>query len=335
ESTSPYRVCWKNEYVSSDEDWEFVAANQNGTITPRTGTSMAEFSTTTPSGDVTKFVTPSLDISALNHPQLEFYFANVSWLGDIDELRIYYKTSATGAWTQIGMDYTAEHTTWTKVTLSLPNPSNDYYIAFEGTSNYGRGLDVDDVWVGEGTAACEAPSNLTASNVGSTSADLSWDPAATGGPFEYEWAVFATGADPDVDTPIDSGITAIGTTTATATGLTADTMYDFYVRTICVPGTQSYSDIVGPETFSTTLGIEDQVFEDFSYYPNPVSGTLSLKASQEIQQVVVYDLLGQEVLKNTPDSLTPTLNFHNLQTGTYLMKVTINGAVGIYRIIKE
>ncbi|HET8810394.1 MAG TPA: plastocyanin/azurin family copper-binding protein, partial [Flavobacteriaceae bacterium] len=46
ESTSPYRVCWKNEYVSSDEDWEFVAANQNGTITPRTGTSMAEFSTT-------------------------------------------------------------------------------------------------------------------------------------------------------------------------------------------------------------------------------------------------------------------------------------------------
>ncbi len=140
---------WTNEYVSATADWNYVAQNGDASITPRTGSFMAEFRTTS-SGNVTKLVTPALDVTTLTNPQLTFYYANVNWFGDIDELRVYYKSSAGGAWVQIGTDYTAEQAAWTEVKLILPNPSTDYYIAFEGTSQWARGLNLDDVLVDEG-----------------------------------------------------------------------------------------------------------------------------------------------------------------------------------------
>ncbi len=138
--------CWSNETVSGNANWTYVTSNGNNTITPRTGARMAEFRTTV-IGNKTKLVSPPMNLTSLTNPQLTFYYANVNWVGDIDELRIFYKTSDSGTWTQIGSDYTAEQTSWTPVTLSLPNPSSTYYIAFEATSNWARGLNLDDVTV--------------------------------------------------------------------------------------------------------------------------------------------------------------------------------------------
>ena len=138
--------CWSNSTVIGSTNWTYVSTNGNNSITPRTGAGMAEFRTST-SGNKTKLVTPPLDLTGVTSPQLEFYYANVNWVGDIDELRIFYRTSATGAWVQIGSDYITENATWTQVVLPLPNPTATYYIAFEGTSNWARGLNLDDVTI--------------------------------------------------------------------------------------------------------------------------------------------------------------------------------------------
>ena len=92
----------------------------------------------------TKLVTPSLDLSCATPSEVKFSYTN--WAGDIDELRIFYKTSAASSWVELA-SYTAGQTNWTDITLNLPNPSTDYYVAFEGTSNYARGLTLDDVSV--------------------------------------------------------------------------------------------------------------------------------------------------------------------------------------------
>src|SRR5690606_18610703 len=89
--------CWSNEYVLGGTNWTYVSANGNGSITPRTGSYMAEFRTAS-YGPTTKLVTPQLDLSGLTNPRVVFHYANVNWFGDIDELRIYYKNSAGGAW---------------------------------------------------------------------------------------------------------------------------------------------------------------------------------------------------------------------------------------------
>src|SRR5690606_31961408 len=152
------------------------------TIAPRTGNRMAEFRIDNSTAK-TKLVTPSLDLTAVANPILTFYYANVNWLGDIDELRIFYKTSASGSWVQIGGNYTEEKTAWEKVELILPNPSADYYIAFEAKSNWARGLNLDDVMLAA-APTCIPPATLSVSNTTSTAATLNW--VSTGTNFDVE-----------------------------------------------------------------------------------------------------------------------------------------------------
>ncbi len=137
---------WNQEFVSGQTSWTTTDSNQNGTVGPRTGNSMAIFYINNFSQPITRLVTQTLDLSGVTAPEINFSYSNVNWAGDIDSLRVLYKSSSTGTWTELA-SYTAESATWSDITLSLPNPSSDYYIAFEGTSNYGRGLTLDDVSV--------------------------------------------------------------------------------------------------------------------------------------------------------------------------------------------
>ncbi|NNK29102.1 MAG: T9SS type A sorting domain-containing protein, partial [Flavobacteriaceae bacterium] len=85
----------------------------------------------------------------------------------------------------------------------------------------------------------------------------------------------------------------------------------------------------------STLSLEDQAFAGFKYFPNPTQGTLSLRAQDNIQAVSVYNMIGQEVLRATPNTLTDELDMSGLNTGAYFLKVRINDAEQNFRIIKE
>jgi subtilisin-like proprotein convertase family protein len=243
-------ACWSNEYVSGTNDWTYVTTNGNSSITPRTGARMAEFRVGG-YGSTTRLVTPRLDITSLTVPRVVFYYANVNWDGDIDELRVYYKNSAGGGWTQIGIDYTAEKTAWTEVALTLPAPSNDYYIAFQATSQFGYGLNLDDVTV-EQTPPCLPPSGLGASPLTTTSETINWTASATASN-GYQWEIRTSGAGGSGATGLaTSGNTAAGITTANATGLTANTSYNLYVRSNC--GSSIFSTWAVPFSFTTLCG---------------------------------------------------------------------------------
>ncbi|WP_296314467.1 VPS10 domain-containing protein [Winogradskyella sp. UBA3174] len=137
---------WAQEYVSGSNAWTTSGSNQNNTVVPRTGNAMALFYIGNFSQPKTRLVSPSLNLSGAVNPEVKFSYTQVNWAGDIDELRVFYKTSSAGTWTQLA-EYTAESANWSDITLSLPSVSSDYYIAFEGTSNYGRGLTLDDISV--------------------------------------------------------------------------------------------------------------------------------------------------------------------------------------------
>lgn len=213
---------WTQEHVSGTFDWSTVTANGNSTIFPRTGTRMAEFRNTT-SGTKTKLITPSLDLTSLTTPVLTFYYANVNWAGDIDELRVFYRTNASGSWVQIGDNYINEKTSWEKVELILPNHSADYYIAFEATSNWARGLNLDDVTIEE-APSCLPPTGLIATVTSLTSANVSWEPLDNAVGYEYAVTTSAT--------PPASGETIVGTSTSVSS-LTADTTHYLHVRANC------------------------------------------------------------------------------------------------------
>ncbi|WP_313030361.1 T9SS-dependent choice-of-anchor J family protein [Soonwooa sp.] len=145
-------TCWKNETVSGGGSavWTYVTTNGNATITPKSAPRMAEFRTTTV-GNKSMLVVKPLDLSSVTNPVVKFSYANTNWFGDVDELRVYYKANSSDQWTQLGPAYTTEKTAWTDVTLPLPNKSSNYQIAFEGMSNWARGINLDDVMVGDAT----------------------------------------------------------------------------------------------------------------------------------------------------------------------------------------
>jgi len=135
---------WTQEYVTGSNNWSTTGSNQNNTVTPKTGNGMAFCYVGDFSSPVTNLVTPALNLSGASNPVLNFSYTNVNWEGDIDTLRVLYKTAEGSDWIELS-NYTNESSLWNDITLNLPNISSDYYIAFEGTANFGRGLTLDDV----------------------------------------------------------------------------------------------------------------------------------------------------------------------------------------------
>jgi hypothetical protein len=74
---------------------------------------------------------------------------------------------------------------------------------------------------------------------------------------------------------------------------------------------------------------------NFSFAPNPTNNFVNLSASKNIEKVEFYNLLGQNALSAPVNGLRKEVNISNLKSGIYLMKVTIDNAVGTYKIIKK
>jgi|GEM_PF-494200 len=91
--------------------------------------------------------------------------------------------------------------------------------------------------------ACARPTNLSASGATPTSVNLTWNPAGAGG-LEVQWGVqgFTLGS----GTP-ETGAAVVSP--FTLSGLVPNTVYDYYVRTLCTDG--SISNWNGPFTFTS------------------------------------------------------------------------------------
>jgi hypothetical protein len=106
------------------------------------------------------------------------------------------------------------------------------------------------------TPSCLVPDTLASSNITSVSADLSWN--ETGSATNHVVYVYDTGADPATATPVYTESIS-GSTTATATGLSSASTYDFYVTAVCPQGLgTTESNLQGtPHTFTTLPGCGD------------------------------------------------------------------------------
>jgi ribosome modulation factor len=87
---------------------------------------------------------------------------------------------------------------------------------------------------------------------------------------------------------------------------------------------------------STALGIEDvNPVSNFNFYPNPVNDMLTIKAQASIDSITVYNMLGQAVVRSTPNTTDSTVDMSALQTGAYFVQVSINNTLKTVRVIKN
>jgi hypothetical protein len=159
-STFPYRqgfeedddtYLWKKESSSTYGTWNYLYGGGLVITAPYSGSRNACFYVFTGTGITTKLITQQLDLSALSAPLLKFWYAQELNGLYQDILRVYYKNSATGAWTRIFDGIGQALDQWTEKKIDLPDPSNDYYIAFEGNARIGNGIFLDDIEIANAT----------------------------------------------------------------------------------------------------------------------------------------------------------------------------------------
>ncbi len=86
---------------------------------------------------------------------------------------------------------------------------------------------------------------------------------------------------------------------------------------------------------STTLGVDRDEIEGFSLFPTIVKQDLNFNSLENVDELTVYNLLGQQVFTAKPELSNSSVNLSGLKGGMYIVKVKVGDSTGTYKIIKE
>jgi len=132
---------------------------------------------------------------------------------------------------------------------------------------------------------------------------------------------------------VSQGVRASG---ITFTGFTVSTAFTWSV----VPS-NCFGAAIGCPTWnfttSATLSIEDnEIAQPFKVYPNPTSGILNIKTSLDIDNIAVFNLLGQRVANFNQNSISNnSINLSELSQGLYIIKISAGDKAQTFKITKE
>lgn len=138
-------LCWPQEIVSGTNLWE-AGSGVPGSIPSSAYSGELNTYFYCSQNQITKLLLPELDLTIFPNPALKFWHAQASILDIHDVLKIYYKTSITGQWNLLH-EYSEPVEEWTEQTILLPDPTQEYYIAFEGNSFASQGICIDNIQI--------------------------------------------------------------------------------------------------------------------------------------------------------------------------------------------
>ncbi|WP_397300455.1 fibronectin type III domain-containing protein [Nonlabens ulvanivorans] len=208
---------------------------------------------------------PQFDLSGLTNPSVQFYYHMFG--GQIGDLVLEVDDLTGSGWTAVntisGAQQTAQGDAWLLQIVNLSAYSGQtIQIRFRAISagTFEGDISLDDILVGE-LPPCPDPNLLSTNGVLDTSAVLAWSENGLATLWEVE--VQPTGVAQGTAGAVYENLNAINP--ETVTGLTAETTYDYYVRSNC--GTDGFSAWVGPFTFTTKCSpIIAAYIEDFETF---------------------------------------------------------------------
>ena len=86
---------------------------------------------------------------------------------------------------------------------------------------------------------------------------------------------------------------------------------------------------------TTSLGIDEASRSQFTYFPNPVNDVLTIKAQKAVEDITVFNMLGQVVKRQAPNTMNCTVDLSAMQSGAYFVQVSIGNTVETVRVLKK
>lgn len=80
---------------------------------------------------------------------------------------------------------------------------------------------------------------------------------------------------------------------------------------------------------------EIQSSEKATLYPNPVTNALNIDAKEDISEIKVYNMVGQQVLSKEARSKNPKIDMSTLKAGVYVVEVTSDSNTTTHKVIKK
>ena len=117
------------------------------------------------------------------------------------------------------------------------------------------------------------------------------------------------------------------------TGITTPVTFRFYGWNAEAAGGTFSIDNVVISGNTTTLSVKQNNIAGLTMYPNPTNGVLRINSnSNEVKEVVIYDMLGKQVLKTKTEN---TINTSAISKGIYVVKITEAGKTATRKLIVE
>lgn len=120
-------------------------------------------------------------------------------------------------------------------------------------------------------------------------------------------------------------------------GLGTETIVD-YVKVKWLSGNEDIFYNVSPnQTMNiiegSSLSIDEQNLNTLKYYPNPSNGKLTIKSKQILEEITIYNLLGEKVMQIQPNSLNCDLSTEYLTNGVYKAQVKTINRIEVFKLI--
>ncbi|PJR04654.1 T9SS type A sorting domain-containing protein [Avrilella dinanensis] len=107
--------------------------------------------------------------------------------------------------------------------------------------------------------------------------------------------------------------------------------YTFFVTQTVGDCTSEATEVV----ITVTLSLSEFDTTQLKVYPNPTNGELNISYTDTINQVEVYNLLGQKVITQNFESNDVSLNVSHLSNGSYILILHANGLKQQVKIVKK
>ncbi len=325
ENSAAFPDCWIEQFNSGTIEWLVVTPTSNPQ-NAHSGSKAICLKNASYTSYTTTLVTPFFKLQGLGNPTLYFWHTQKVWGNDQDTIAVLYRRAPNEEWVMLA-SYNQDIPDWRLDSLYLPNGTNTYQIAFQGTVRYGYGIYLDDISItADIPDTCGSVDGLAATDIGNHHITIGWSPASDSDHWTVCHRALGTAVWDSLPTTVPSVMLE---------SLQGLTTYEIFVKSYCEEALPAFSDTIQVSTTNIGIPALEQA-QDIQLFPNPTTGLLTITSAQSpIVRIDICNLVGKVVMNSEVAGTSVRMDISELPAGIYFLRIQTELGTVIKRVVKQ